>query len=63
VAALADGSIQRNLVDMTSQQATGARPQGSGSAAINMTNLGVVPPLWTPDDLALTNFQVFPASG
>ncbi|MGP4048961.1 phthiocerol/phthiodiolone dimycocerosyl transferase family protein [Streptomyces sp. 2A115] len=72
-AGLADGSIQRSLpdiVDMINRHTIGATPQetrqktrqeaprDAGPAVISMTNLGLVPPMRTPDDLRLTNFNM-----
>lgn len=60
-AGLADGSIQRSLLDMVNQPPTGAAPRvprvPSPAAVISMTNWGLVPPLRTPDDLLVTNFH------
>ncbi|MEU5365196.1 hypothetical protein ABZ354_17260 [Streptomyces sp. NPDC005925] len=60
-AGLADGSVQRSLLDMVAhhQRADAApAPQPPpGRAVVSMTNWGVVPPLRTPDDLRATNFH------
>ncbi|MGW5449694.1 phthiocerol/phthiodiolone dimycocerosyl transferase family protein [Streptomyces asiaticus] len=56
-AGLADGSIQRSLLDMVSQPAPAAAAPGPRPAVVSMTNWGLVPPLRTPDELLLTNFR------
>lgn len=58
-AGLADGSIQRSLLDMLSRPAPDARPwdPSAAPAVVSMINWGVVPPLRTPEDLRLTNFH------
>lgn len=57
-AGLADGSVQRSLLDMVAhhQDADAAPPPGPPPAVVSMTNWGRVPPLRTPDGLRLTNF-------
>ncbi|MEU7146365.1 hypothetical protein ABZ942_43495 [Nocardia sp. NPDC046473] len=56
-AGLADGSVQRSLMDMADQHAAGAVPHDLGPVVISMTNWGLIPPLRSPDDLVLTNFH------
>ncbi|HET9379837.1 MAG TPA: hypothetical protein VFP69_03275 [Streptomyces sp.] len=60
-AGLADGSVQRSLLDMVAhhQEADAAppRPAGPPPAVVSMTNWGLVPPLRTPDGLRLTDFR------
>ncbi|MFF5173674.1 acyltransferase [Micromonospora sp. NPDC000089] len=58
-AGLADGSIQRSLLDMFSQPLPDAKPWDPSIAAavVSMMNWGVVPPMRTPPDLRLTNFH------
>ncbi|MEU9272558.1 hypothetical protein AB0E04_45280 [Streptomyces sp. NPDC048251] len=69
-AGLADGSIQRSLPDIvdminrhtvgaaTPREARQAAPREAGPAVISMTNVGLVPPMRTPDGLRLTNFNM-----
>ncbi|MEU9608124.1 hypothetical protein [Streptomyces sp. NPDC048057] len=56
---LADGSIQRSLLDMVTLPAPHAKPQpqAPAPAVVSVSNWGVVPPLRTPDGLRLTAFQ------
>ncbi|WP_328345855.1 phthiocerol/phthiodiolone dimycocerosyl transferase family protein [Micromonospora sp. NBC_00421] len=58
-AGLADGSIQRSLLDLFSRSAPEAKPwdPGAGPVAVGMMNWGLVPPMRTPDELRLTNFH------
>nr|ASZ00145.1 acyltransferase PapA5 [Streptomyces spectabilis] len=58
-AGLADGSIQRSLLDMVTQPAPHAKPRAAGPApaVVSVSNWGVVPTLRTPDGLLLTNFH------
>jgi acetyltransferase len=58
-AGLADGSIQRSLLDLVSQPAPDAKPwdPSTAPAVVSMMNWGLVPPMRTPDDLLLTNFH------
>ncbi|MFL6119728.1 phthiocerol/phthiodiolone dimycocerosyl transferase family protein [Actinophytocola sp.] len=58
-AGLADGSIQRSLLDLMSRPAPDARPWNPSTApvVVSMINWGLVPPLRTPDGLRLTNFR------
>ncbi|WP_229402163.1 phthiocerol/phthiodiolone dimycocerosyl transferase family protein [Micromonospora okii] len=58
-AGLADGSIQRSLLDMLSGPGPAARPweQGPAPAVVSMMNWGVLPPMRTPAGLRLTNFH------
>ncbi|QCX80454.1 Phthiocerol/phthiodiolone dimycocerosyl transferase [Streptomyces sp. YIM 121038] len=58
-AGLADGSIQRSLLDMVTQPAphAKARPSGPAPAVVSVSNWGVVPPLRSPDGLLLANFH------
>lgn len=60
VAGLADGSIQRSLLDMVARQPTpDAKPwdPSSAPAVVSMMNWGQVPPMRTPDDLRLTSLR------
>ncbi|GGV51700.1 phthiocerol/phthiodiolone dimycocerosyl transferase family protein [Streptomyces spectabilis] len=58
-AGLADGSIQRSLLDMVTRPAPHARPSATGPApaVVSVSNWGVVPTLPTPDGLLLANFH------
>ncbi|SCG46256.1 phthiocerol/phthiodiolone dimycocerosyl transferase family protein [Micromonospora halophytica] len=58
-AGLADGSIQRSLLDLVSQPPPGAKPWDprTAPAVVSMMNWGRVPPMRTPDDLRLTSFR------
>jgi acetyltransferase len=58
-AGLADGSIQRSLLDLVSRPAPDAKPwdPSVAVAVVSMINWGVVPPLRTPEGLRLTNFH------
>ena len=58
-AGLADGSIQRSLLDLLSRPAPDARPWDptTAPAVLSMINWGLVPTLRTPGDLLLTNFH------
>jgi acetyltransferase len=58
-AGLADGSIQRSLLDMFSQPAPDPRPWEASLALalVSVMNWGLVPPMRTPDGLRLTNFH------
>nr|AXL05552.1 acyltransferase [uncultured bacterium] len=58
-AGLADGSIQRSLLDLVARMAPGGKPwdPSTAPAVVSMMNWGSVPPLRTPDDLRLTNFR------
>jgi acetyltransferase len=58
-AGLADGSIQRSLLDMFSRPAPDAKPwdPGSAPAVVSMMNWGQAPPMRTPDCLRLTNLH------
>ncbi len=58
-AGLADGSIQRSLLDLLSQPSPDARPWDPSIAfrVVSMMNWGPVPPMRTPGDLRLTNFH------
>nr|AXL05690.1 acyltransferase [uncultured bacterium] len=58
-AGLADGAIQRSLLDLLSRPAPDAKPwdPSTAPAVVSMINWGVVPTLRTPDDLRLTNFH------
>lgn len=57
-AGLADGSIQRSLLDLLSRPAPDARPwdPSTAPAVVSMINWGRVPTFRTPGDLLLTNF-------
>jgi Phthiocerol/phthiodiolone dimycocerosyl transferase C-terminus len=56
---LADGSIQRSLLDLVNQPAPDATPwdPSTAPAIVSMMNWGLVPPMRTPDDLVLTNLH------
>ncbi|WP_156753520.1 phthiocerol/phthiodiolone dimycocerosyl transferase family protein [Actinokineospora pegani] len=60
---LADGSIQRSLLDMVdlvNRQTPGEVPQETPHprhVVVSLTNWGRIPPMRTPAALALTNFQ------
>ncbi|MEU7620630.1 acyltransferase [Micromonospora rifamycinica] len=56
---LADGSIQRSLLDMFSRSAPQAKPwdPSSAPAVVSMMNWGRVPSMRTPDGLRLTDFR------
>nr|AXL05599.1 acyltransferase [uncultured bacterium] len=58
-AGLADGSIQRSLLDLVSQPAPDAKPwdPSTAPAVVSMINWGVVPTMRTPAELRLTNFH------
>jgi acetyltransferase len=59
-AGLADGSVQRSLLDMLSgPRGQDAKPWDPNQvlAVVSVMNWGVVPPLRTPDGLVLTNFH------
>lgn len=58
-AGLADGSIQRSILDLLSGPAPGAKPwdPSTAPAVVSMINWGLVPTFRTPDDLLLTNFH------
>nr|AXL05464.1 acetyltransferase [uncultured bacterium] len=58
-AGLADGSIQRSLLDLVKRMAPGGNPWDprTAPAVVSMMNWGSVPPMRTPDDLLLTNFH------
>nr|AXL05895.1 acyltransferase [uncultured bacterium] len=58
-AGLADGSIQRSLLDLLRRPAPDAKPWDPSMvlAVVSMMNWGRVPPLRTPGDLVLTNFH------
>jgi len=58
-AGLADGSIQRSILDMISRPAPDAKPwdPSTAPAVVSMMNWGLVPPMRTPADLRLTNFH------
>ncbi|MFI9639176.1 acyltransferase [Micromonospora sp. NPDC051925] len=58
-AGLADGVIQRSLLDLFSQSAPQPKPWDprAAPAVVSMMNWGLVPPMRTPDDLRLTNFH------
>jgi acetyltransferase len=58
-AGLADGSIQRSILDLLAGPAPGAKPwdPSTAPAVVSMINWGVVPALRTPDGLRLTNFH------
>jgi acetyltransferase len=59
-AGLADGSIQRSILDMvTRQPAPDAKPwdPSSAPAVVSMMNWGQAPPMRTPEDLRLTNLH------
>jgi acetyltransferase len=58
-AGLADGSIQRSLLDLLSRPAADAKPWDPRAAhtVVSTMNWGVVPPLRAPDGLRLTNFH------
>ncbi|MDM4723028.1 acyltransferase [Micromonospora sp. WMMA1363] len=58
-AGLADGSIQRSLLDLLSRPAPDPKPwdPSTAPAVVSMMNWGLVPPMRTPDDLRLTNFH------
>ncbi|WP_091090522.1 phthiocerol/phthiodiolone dimycocerosyl transferase family protein [Micromonospora nigra] len=60
---LADGSIQRSLLDLLSQARPGAKPwdPSTAPAVVSMMNWGAVPPMRTPHDLRLTNFHSAPS--
>ncbi|WP_329011175.1 acyltransferase [Micromonospora rifamycinica] len=56
---LADGSVQRSLLDMFSRSAPAAKPWDPSAApvVVSMMNWGRVPSLRTPDGLRLTDFR------
>ncbi len=58
-AGLADGSIQRSLLDLLSQPTPEARPWDPSLApqVVSMMNWGLIPPMRTPGELRLTNFH------
>nr|AXL05806.1 acyltransferase [uncultured bacterium] len=58
-AGLANGSIQRSLLDLLSRPAPDAKPWDPSMvlAVVSMMNWGRVPELRTPGDLVLTNFH------
>lgn len=58
-AGLADGSIQRSLLDMLARPARDAKPWDPNNmpAVVSMINWGVLPAMRTPEGLALTNFR------
>lgn len=63
-AGLADGSMQRSLLDMVdlvNRLSSGPwqhqPPPGPAPAVISLTNWGPIPPLRSPDGLELTNFH------
>jgi acetyltransferase len=58
-AGLADGSIQRSILDLLAGPAPGAKPwdPSTAPAVVSMINWGVLPTLRTPDGLRLTNFH------
>jgi acetyltransferase len=58
-AGLAEGSIQRSLLDLVSRRAPDAKPwdPSTAPAIVSMMNWGLIPPMRTPDDLLLTNFR------
>jgi acetyltransferase len=57
-AGLADGSIQRSLLDLVMRPAPGGKPWDprTAPAIVSMMNWGPLPPMRTPDGLLLTNF-------
>ncbi|HEX6359322.1 phthiocerol/phthiodiolone dimycocerosyl transferase family protein [Actinophytocola sp.] len=58
-AGLADGSIQRSLLDLVAQSRPGAKPwdPSKAPAIVSMMNWGPIPPMRTPEGLLLTNFR------
>jgi acetyltransferase len=58
-AGLADGSIQRSLLDMLSRPTPEAKPwdPSLAVAVVSMMNWGILPPMRTPRGLRLTNFH------
>lgn len=58
-AGLADGSVQRSLLDLVRQQAPDAKPwdPSTAPAIVSMMNWGPIPAIRTPDDLLLTSFR------
>lgn len=58
-AGLADGSIQRSLLDLLSRPTPDSKPwdPSTAPAVVSMMNWGRVPPMRTPNDLRLTNFR------
>jgi acetyltransferase len=58
-AGLADGSIQRSLLDLVRQRMPDAKPwdPSTAPAIVSMMNWGSIPPMRTPGELRLTNFR------
>jgi acetyltransferase len=58
-AGLADGSIQRSLLDLVKLPAPNGKPwdPSTAPAIVSMMNWGPIPPMRTPADLLLTNFH------
>jgi Phthiocerol/phthiodiolone dimycocerosyl transferase C-terminus len=58
-AGLADGTVQRSILDLLSRPAPDAKPwdPSTAPAVVSMINWGVVAPMRTPDGLELTSFR------
>lgn len=58
-AELADGTVQRSILDLLSRPAPDAKPwdPSTAPAVVSMINWGVVAPMRTPADLELTSFR------
>jgi acetyltransferase len=58
-AALADGTVQRSILDLLSRPAPDAKPwdPSTAPAVVSMINWGVVAPMRTPHGLELTSFR------